>query len=191
MELLDIVDENGIPTGEAIARKDAHQYGVRHRTAHVWLFRIRNGKRQVLLQKRSLNKDSFPGCYDISSAGHIPAGCSFIESALRELKEELGIRAAAEELIYCGQRRFEYRQLFRGQEFWDNQVSNIYVLWRDTEPTDLTLQKSEVDAVLWMDLDQCMDMVQNLKSPNCIWMEELEMIFSATAGNQPTFVLSN
>ncbi len=32
-------------------------------------------------------KDSFAGCYDISSAGHIPAGQDYLESALRELKE--------------------------------------------------------------------------------------------------------
>jgi isopentenyldiphosphate isomerase len=28
---------------------------------------------QVLLQKRSPDKDSYPGCLDISCAGHIPA----------------------------------------------------------------------------------------------------------------------
>ena len=39
MELLDIVDENGIPTGKTIERKIAHSEGIRHRTAHVWIIR--------------------------------------------------------------------------------------------------------------------------------------------------------
>ena len=39
MELLDIVDENGKPTGETIERKTAHSEGIRHRTAHVWIVR--------------------------------------------------------------------------------------------------------------------------------------------------------
>ena len=178
MELLDIVDENGIPTRETVDREIAHQNGIRHRTSHVWLLRMHNGKTQVLLQKRSLNKDSYPSCYDTSSAGHIPAGDGFVESALRELNEELGVHATAEELIYCGQRQFEYRKMFRGREFWDNQISNVYALWRDMEAEEFTIQKSEVDSVLWMDWDACIDMVKNGKAPHCIWMKELEMVSS-------------
>ncbi|QAT49089.1 NUDIX domain-containing protein [Caproiciproducens sp. NJN-50] len=179
MELLDIVDENGTPTGKTVTREAAHRCGIRHRTSHVWILRKHNGQTQVLLQKRSLDKDSYPGCYDISSAGHIPSGQGFLESALRELKEELGVDAAEEELIYCGRRQFEYRKMFHGQEFWDNQVSNVYALWRDQEAGEFTVQKSEVDDVLWMDWDRCIDMVKNGKAPNCIRITELEMISSA------------
>ena len=50
---------------------------------------------ELLLQKRSHDKDSFPDCYDISSAGHVPAGSSVLDSAIRELSEELGIKGFA------------------------------------------------------------------------------------------------
>lgn len=176
MELLDIVDENGIPTGETVERETAHRNGIRHRTSHVWLLRDRNGKIQVLLQKRSLNKDSYPGCYDISSAGHIPAGEEFSGSAIRELKEELGVCVTEKELIYCGRRRFECRGRFHGREFFDNQVSNVYALWKDLEEPEFTLQKSEVDSVRWLDWQDCLDLVENGKAPNCIWLKELEMV---------------
>lgn len=76
MEFFDIVDEKGIPTGETIERIQAHKKGVRHRTAHIWIVREQNGKAQLLLQKRSAEKDSFPGRFDTSSAGHIQAGTS-------------------------------------------------------------------------------------------------------------------
>jgi 8-oxo-dGTP pyrophosphatase MutT (NUDIX family) len=33
---------------------------------------------------------------DVSSAGHIPVGIDFVESAIRELKEELGVSASAD-----------------------------------------------------------------------------------------------
>ena len=92
-EMLDIVDENGLPTGQAVPRTVAHAEGLRHRTSHVWIVRKKNGAVQVLLQMRCAAKDSYPGCYDISSAGHIPAGAEFVGSALRELKEELGVQA--------------------------------------------------------------------------------------------------
>ncbi len=98
MEIFDIVDEKGIPTGETIERTQAHEKGVRHRTAHIWIVREQDGKAQLLLQKRSAEKDSFPGRFDTSSAGHIQAGDEPEESAIRELHEELGIRAAKEDL---------------------------------------------------------------------------------------------
>jgi isopentenyldiphosphate isomerase len=182
MEYLDIVDESGEPTGETVEREDAHRLGIRHCTAHVWLFRARNGKAQLLLQKRSLNKDSYPGCLDISSAGHIPTGDGYVKSALRELKEELGVDAAPEELVFCGTRCFELREMFHGREFWENQVSKVYALHRDMEESDFTVQSSEVDSVRWMDWDKCLDMVKNAKEPNCIRMEELEMISFAVNG---------
>ena len=94
MERFDICNESGLPTGKTIDRESAHREGILHRTAHVWIARQNAGIWQVLLQKRSMNKDSFPGLYDTSSAGHIPAGEEPLDSAIRELAEELGIHAA-------------------------------------------------------------------------------------------------
>ena len=53
MELLDIVDEHGIPTGKTVERSLAHEQGILHRTAHVWIIREKKGRIQVLLQKSS------------------------------------------------------------------------------------------------------------------------------------------
>ena len=104
MEILDIVDDNGIPTGKTVERKTAHREGIQHRTAHLWIARKKCGNIELLLQKRCMEKDSFPGCYDISSAGHIPAGMDYVPSALRELREELGVTAKEEDLIFCGKK---------------------------------------------------------------------------------------
>ena len=51
-EMLDIVDENGVPTGQSVPRTPAHAEGLRHRTSHVWIVRRKNGRVQVLLQMR-------------------------------------------------------------------------------------------------------------------------------------------
>ena len=56
MEYIDIVDEQGIPTGETIERSIAHSKGIRHRTAHIWIVRKINNRYQVLMQKRAMNK---------------------------------------------------------------------------------------------------------------------------------------
>ena len=79
-EIFDIIDTQGNPTGETVTREKAHAEGIPHRTAHIWIIREKYGRTEVLLQKRSMNKDSFPGKFDTSSAGHIQAGDEPLES---------------------------------------------------------------------------------------------------------------
>lgn len=181
-EYLDIVDEYGTPTGEIVERSKAHAEGIRHRTAHVWILRRRENRVQILLQKRSVNKDSHPGCYDISSAGHIPAGDTYRVSAVRELQEELGIEAAEEELVYCGDRRIHWDAEFYGKPFRDRQVSGVFYIWRDMEEEDYRVQEEEVESVRWMDLEECIQGVRQGAFPNCIALEELYMIQKQVTG---------
>lgn len=175
-EYLDIVNEKGEPTGEKIERETAHREGIMHRTSHVWLIRQKNGKTEILLQKRCDTKDSFPGCYDISSAGHIPAGVGFIPSAIRELKEELGVDAKEEELIYCGDRTVIWDDEFHGKPYHDRQFSRIFVLRCDMDEAEFSLQKEEVSAVLWSELDETIKAVEENSIPHCIFPEELQMV---------------
>ena len=121
MELFDICDEQGNPTGDTVERSEAHAKGICQRTAHIWIAKQEDGRYKVLLQKRSMDKDSFPGRYDTSSAGHIQAGDEPMESALRELGEELGINAQNEDLDFCrGTFRIQYEKDFIAKMFRDN-----------------------------------------------------------------------
>lgn len=179
MEILDIVDENGIPTGETVERERAHAEGIRHRTSHVWLLRKRNDRIEVLLQKRSSNKDSFPDCYDISSAGHIPAGVDFVPSAIRELKEELGVDAKETELFVCGNRSIDGNSIFHGKPFLDRQYSRVFAMWCDKNEDEFTLQKEEVSAVRWMEINEALEAVKENKIKSCIFLPELLMVKNA------------
>ena len=174
MEYLDVVDDLGNPTGQVVERSIAHQKGIQHRTSHVWLIREKEGKLEILLQKRSLNKDSFPGCYDISSAGHIPAGFDYKESAIRELEEELGVQAEADDLIECGIRKFEYEGLFHNQYFHDKQISKVFYLIYEKDA--FIIQESELESVLWMNFDVCYEKVKNDSFKHCIYLKELDMV---------------
>ena len=98
LEFFDILDEKGNKTGRIKERSLVHEDGDIHGTVHIWIRRKTEKGYDLLLQKRSKQKDSFPGCYDISSAGHISAGDEPLETALRELEEELGIKAEPEQL---------------------------------------------------------------------------------------------
>ena len=182
-EWLDIVDTQGNPTGQTVDREYAHRNGIWHRTAHLWLMRKKDGQLQVLLQKRSANKDSHPGCYDISSAGHIPAGVDYAPSAIRELKEELGVDAQETELFHCGDRQVVWDDCFHGLPFHDRQHSRIFLLWLDLPEERFCVDPNEVESVRWMDFDQCCRGVEENRFPNCIALEELNILKNTLANN--------
>ena len=101
-----MIDEDGNKTGQVKERGVAHRDGTLHSTVHIWIVRPnQESGYDVLLQKRSECKDSNPGAYDISSAGHVSAGDELMESALREMKEELGIHAREDQLQFIGTQR--------------------------------------------------------------------------------------
>ena len=178
-ELIDIVDKNGQPTGEIVDRKYAHLHGIWHRTSHLWLVRKKNGVVQILLQKRAKDKESFPECYDISSAGHIPAGVDFKASAIRELKEELGIDANESDLIFCGDRKVIWDDTFYGNPFHDRQYSRVFMMWLDLDEEKFSVSVDEVERVCWIDFDRCYHSVENNMFKHCIAIEELEILRKA------------
>lgn len=174
MEIFDIVDEYGNPTGETIERGLAHKDGVRHRTAHIWIARKVKDKWQVLLQKRSMNKDSFPGRYDTSSAGHIQAGDEPLESAIRELGEELGITATPEELNFAGTFDIKFEKEFHGNLFKDNEIAFVYVYLSDIDIKDITVQEEELECVEWFDLDETYNECLKHNQKFCVPVKGLE-----------------
>lgn len=175
-EYLDIVNEEGIPTGKTVDRELAHKDGILHRTAHVWVVRKGKNGYEILLQKRSMEKDSFPGLYDTSSAGHIPAGADYVESALRELSEELGINAVPEDLSYAGIFRIQYEKEFHGRIFRDNEVTKVYVYERLVDIGILSLQKSEVEEVRWFDLKEVAEEIKVSRKRFCVPTEGLGIL---------------
>ena len=54
MELIDVLNENGIKTGKIASRDEVHQKGLWHRAIVVAII---NDKNEILLQQRSANKE--------------------------------------------------------------------------------------------------------------------------------------
>lgn len=176
-EIFDIVDEKGQPTGETVTRSQAHAEGIRHRTAHIWVVRENGEKTEVLLQKRAMNKDSFPGRYDTSSAGHIQAGDEPLESAVRELAEELGIQADPDDLKFAGTFPIQYEKEFHGKPFRDNEIAFVYIYHEEVGIDNLTIQKEELDSVEWFDLEEVYQACQPPRDEKfCVPMGGLEIV---------------
>ena len=176
MELFDVIDSKGNPTGQIVSREKAHAEGIMHRTAHIWIIREMDGRVQILLQRRSQNKDSFPGKFDTSSAGHIQAGDEPLESALRELKEELGISAAPEQLHFAGTFPISFVKEFYGKVFRDEEVAFVYIYKEPVNTDELILQKEEVETVQWFDLEEVFMECEKRRDVFCVPVEGLELV---------------
>lgn len=135
-ETLDVVDENDQVIGQTL-RDDAHIKGLLHREVHVWVF---NSKGEVLLQKRSPTKEIYPGLWDASIGGHVPSGMSYEEAALKELEEEIGIRAEPRDLIILGKTRVKVIDSLGGT---NNTHDTQYAYQYDGPVENLQVEKGE------------------------------------------------
>lgn len=87
-EIFPLVDVSGQVTGQA-TRSECHNGSkLLHPVIHLHVF-SKNG--ELLLQKRSMNKDIQPGKWDTSVGGHVNFGETTEEALFREAYEELGI----------------------------------------------------------------------------------------------------
>lgn len=141
-EQIDILNELGQKTGESRTRNEVHRLGLWHRTVHIWLFDA-NGK--ILFQLRAHDKENNPNLYDTSCAGHISAGDSSLESAVREIHEELGLEKNPEDLKYLFEAR--HSSVLNAGTYLDNEFYDVYRGFiSEDEKLKLVPQPHEVDG---------------------------------------------
>ncbi len=173
-ELFDILNEDGSRTGCTKARGLVHRDGDLHGASHVFVIRRVAAKLQVLMQKRSADKDSFPSCWDTSAAGHLDVGEDFDSAAVRELREELGVSGPEPQYLFT--QRVEYREIFYGKPFHDNEIDHVYIVEID-EPEDyFRPEPDEVECVQWQDAERVLEALRADDPAYCVRREEFEQL---------------
>lgn len=167
MEYIDIFDENNKPIGQVKEKQQAHEDGNFHRTAHIWII---NDKNELLLQKRSASKKSHPNCWDISGAGHISAGESVTEGAIRELKEELGVEATEKDLNYIA--TIKSTKNPKNMEF-----GYVYLLRCNNKIEDYIFEDDEVSKVKYVYFEDLEKMVEEKVEGLLLHDEEFKKLF--------------
>lgn len=151
-ELLFTVDEKNSPI-EAQPRDEVHKNGIWHRTTHIWII---NSEKQILCQRRSLLKDMNPGKWEPFFGGHLAPKEEYIDGAMKELTEELGIKVTED--------KFTFFTVFQSNENHEFQCI-FFVTWNGNI-ADLHLEKDEVDQVKWFENSELFDVLVKSKSDN-------------------------
>jgi len=149
LEYFDILNPDGTMAGYKAPRVEAHAKGLWHRAANLWLI---NNKNEILLQKRAPQKDSFPGLWDLSAAGHVPAGSTTLETIVREANEEIGVEVDPTKLVLLTTIQESF--ILNDGKYLDNEFRDIYMVKMDLDMTTCQLQEEEVTELKWMPLKE-------------------------------------
>lgn len=143
-ELVDLFDENRAPLGKIAERRDERAPGEYQSIVHICIF---NSRGELLVQKRSREKRTWPELWDVSAAGGVDAGESSRQAACRECREELGF------VLELGDKRPAITlHIPRG-------FDDFYVVNCDLDIDALTLQAEEVTAVRWAEKKEVLELV--------------------------------
>ena len=151
--LIDVLSDAGLRTGEILTRAEVHRLGKCHRAIHLYLF---NSHHELLLQKRALTVDNFPGFFSISVAGHVDAGESSSACVRREIEEELGLDGS--------QLKFDFlfsffQEAVLSETYIDRQFNDVYVTHADITLEALRLDHSEVAEGMFVPFERFREMV--------------------------------
>ena len=144
MELWDIYDIDRQPTGGTSVRGEALGCGEYHMVVHLGII---NSEGRMLIQRRCLQKATFPGKWDISVGGSALSGETSRQAMHRELLEELGIDIDFSDIRPKLTVNFEHG------------FDDYYLICKDIDLSELRLQEEEVMDAHWADIGEIFDLI--------------------------------
>lgn len=141
-ELITVVDKNDRVL-RCLPSKLIHAQELRHREIVVYLT---NAAGQILVQKRD------GGYLDHSVAGHVRKGETYLQAALREIKEEVGLNLKPRDLKRLG--KFYHRTLSPQKKYYNDRFFTLYVVWHPIELRDVRINQREMDGLVLRSINQ-------------------------------------
>ncbi|MCI8965111.1 MAG: NUDIX domain-containing protein [Clostridia bacterium] len=177
-ELIDVLDEDGIKTGEILSRSEIHKRGLWHK---VIVIAIVNENNQVLMQQRSYNKEKNAGMWDISVAGHISTGQDSLSAAKREINEEVSVNLGYTVDIKDFRFMFSYRTQEKiNENYMDRQYHDFFILRKNgLKEEDIKIQESEVEKVKFVNVSELNNMIENKEvvERDALYKELMDYLF--------------
>lgn len=145
MEILDLYDDNGNLLNKTVVRGEHFDNG----NIMISIVFIKNSNGEFLIQKTSKNGT----LKYTSTGGHVVHGEDGVTAIVREMYEELGLTINKDELIEVGTCKNPDKPC----------LVNIFLLNKNLDINDLTLQEEEVDDVLWLSKDKILQLIDDNK----------------------------
>jgi isopentenyl-diphosphate Delta-isomerase len=137
-EKVDILDEQGQPTGKKTTLTESNEQGLWHAGVHIGLY---TADRRVLLQQRRKTIMFYPGLWDLGVGGAVDAGENIYDAALREVNEEIGVLAHNLQPVT----RWKYNH--HVPHYGMHVKIFLYAFIAEIDPTYFTLRQEEVQDI--------------------------------------------
>jgi isopentenyldiphosphate isomerase len=151
LELFDVLDETGKPTGEQKTKEQIFAAGDYRLVTHAW---VMNYEGEVLCQRRAIKKGLWDGLWDVTVGGGVTSGEDSKDACARELDEELGLVLPSmhkeNELAYLG--RFKTSKPIPERGYVAREFSDTYFAKAVIDLSGLVLKPDEVMDVAWIPL---------------------------------------
>lgn len=148
-EMLEVMLQNGEPTGQVLEKAIIHDHSLWHRDVHVWVTDGQN----FLQQQRAHDKSLMPGAWDISVGGHVPVGESYLDAGVRETAEELGLHLPSERFLPIGMLAVDIAFGDQGKRH-RTVGQNFVVVEKNLSLDRFTAQRSELAGLRLYAIDQ-------------------------------------
>jgi len=149
LEYVILVDEEDNPIGKE-EKMEAHRKALLHRAFSVFLYRVKDGVVEILLQQREKNKYHCPGLWANTCCSHPRIGEDTIFAGLRRLKEETGIHLKTQ-LRDIGW--FQYKATF-DNGLTEHEIDHVLIGAFEKDTREIQFNPAEVAALRWMSLSQ-------------------------------------
>lgn len=166
-ELLQVLDENGKPTGRFEKREIVHGNKLYHNEVALWIIDKEN--KRVLLQRRSPNKKQNPNKLAIC-AGHVVGNETIIEALKKEAKEELGL-----DIKDCDVNKL---LTIKRASPRNHCFIHHYYICKAIPIENITIQKEELSEVLYMDYEHLKQLAQQNSDGIAFKWEVYEPVFN-------------
>ncbi|MBU6113541.1 NUDIX hydrolase [Mammaliicoccus lentus] len=144
MEIWDLYDKDRQLLENKMVRGNDIKENQYHLVIHVCIF---NKEGEMLIQKRTLDKEGWPGAWDVSVGGSAIQTENHQRAAERETFEELGVK-----LDLKKQRPHLTINFEKG-------FDDFFIINKEIDISQLTFPTEEVDEIKWATKDEIIEMI--------------------------------
>ena len=175
-ESLTFYNEQNEPIG-IVNREEGINRGLLLEGVQLWI--INPETNQVLMQRRSRNKQNNPNKIDVSVSAHVDPDETATQAMLREAREEIGLTDS--EYLYNNMQKFAENKINLADYGRQGRyIMHFYLAFLNNPLESYTKQDSEVEELFFMDYEEVKRRVrsddQEMLMPKS---DEAEKLFSA------------
>jgi isopentenyl-diphosphate delta-isomerase len=167
MEHVVLLDDAGVAIDTADKATVHHQTTPLHLAFSVYVF---NPAGELLITRRAVNKQTWPGIWTNSCCGHPQPGEPLAQAVRRRLHHELALSTTAIDIVLP---RFRYRATMPNG-IVENEICPVFKTFTDTDPTPNSTEVAESRWTPWLQFTR--DVVSNRISVSPWCRQQIEQL---------------